>query len=861
MTEKENKINNLVTAIVGKVASLISTHNSDNNSHSDIRNAINNLSTSGPVTVEKQDEAEDGYVATYVIKQNGNQVGSKINIPKDFLVKSGTVETCVFLNQPVGCNVGDKYIDLVINTKANPETDEHIYIKVTDLIDTYEGDDAGTITITNNKIGLSTSIKNTINGKVNTSQGSANASKNVVTDASGNITTEAKPTIPTKVSQLTNDSGFLTSHQNISGKLDKAQGSSNASKNVVTDSSGNITTEAKPTIPTKTSQLTNDSNFTTATGHNHDSTYIKKTDSITSTQIADNTINVNKLNNYMPKSNNGSGTAGYIKVLNIKTNQTYLDDPITFEIYQRQLNKPILCSLKFTGSNNADPNVEKFTTYGSNNDVYLYKASQYNWQVIVKKIDNYDSVTIENINCNWGRWSAWVTNISNVFTHLDETITTLPSNTTTNPLIKATYSISNVLTDTDTDRSLSANQGKVLKGLIDGKASSTHTHGNITNAGAIGSTANLPVITTTSGKLTTGSFGTAANTFCQGNDSRLSNARIPVFTQIPASSSNTVDLNTYKTGGFYYVSSDVNMAQYVTNCPLSGTSNKSFFLLVETWGANSTYVKQTLTYYNTNATYTRTCSSNTWGSWSKLSQDGHTHNYAASSHTHTKSQITDFPTSMTPTSHTHGYLTNDGKLGSEAGKPVMTCTDGKICAGSFGTTAGTVCQGNDSRLSNARTPTSHSHGSIANGGTLNSDITSVNKVVVTDSSNNIKTISKLPASAVTHQSITGKADKSSIPNLAFHTGSTLGTGIVASPHAMTHSKNGYIYISCTDQNGNAMSGNLVISWNNGASVYSRTLSGGMASLQVTATGTYNIQVWYHNGGKFSASMMGRTTVS
>jgi len=56
-------------------------------------------------------------------------------------------------------------------------------------------------------------------------------------------------------------------------------------------------------------------------------------------------------------------------------------------------------------------------------------------------------------------------------------------------------------------------------------ATSTHVHGNITNAGAIGTTANLPIITTTSGVLTTGSFGTAANTFCQGNDSRLSDTR------------------------------------------------------------------------------------------------------------------------------------------------------------------------------------------------------------------------------------------------------------------------------------------------------------------------------------------------
>jgi hypothetical protein len=53
---------------------------------------------------------------------------------------------------------------------------------------------------------------------------------------------------------------------------------------------------------------------------------------------------------------------------------------------------------------------------------------------------------------------------------------------------------------------------------------SSHTHGNITNAGAIGSTANLPLITTTSGVVTTGTFGTTVNTFCQGNDTRLSDA-------------------------------------------------------------------------------------------------------------------------------------------------------------------------------------------------------------------------------------------------------------------------------------------------------------------------------------------------
>jgi hypothetical protein len=51
--------------------------------------------------------------------------------------------------------------------------------------------------------------------------------------------------------------------------------------------------------------------------------------------------------------------------------------------------------------------------------------------------------------------------------------------------------------------------------------------GAITSAGALGSTANLPIITTTGGALSAGSFGATANTFCQGNDSRLSDARTP----------------------------------------------------------------------------------------------------------------------------------------------------------------------------------------------------------------------------------------------------------------------------------------------------------------------------------------------
>ena len=72
-----------------------------------------------------------------------------------------------------------------------------------------------------------------------------------------------KPTIPTKVSQLTNDSGYLTTQQQADWSA----------------SSGVTAIKNKPTIPTKTSQLTNDSGFLTS--HQSLAGYVKATSSTT----------------------------------------------------------------------------------------------------------------------------------------------------------------------------------------------------------------------------------------------------------------------------------------------------------------------------------------------------------------------------------------------------------------------------------------------------------------------------------------------------------------------------------------------------------------------------------------------------
>ena len=131
----------------GSFGSTAGTFAEGNHTHSQY--LTEHLSLAGTViTLEEQATAETGYAKTYVIKQGGTALSPKINIPKDFLVKSGSVKTCTTANVPVaGYVVGDKYIDFVINAKDSSATDEHMYILVSDLVeDTQYGVDEVTLT-------------------------------------------------------------------------------------------------------------------------------------------------------------------------------------------------------------------------------------------------------------------------------------------------------------------------------------------------------------------------------------------------------------------------------------------------------------------------------------------------------------------------------------------------------------------------------------------------------------------------------------------------------------------------------------------------------------------------------------------
>lgn len=109
-------------------------------------------------SVAKQATAETGFLSTYYLTKDGAQVGEKINIPKDFLVNSADIKTVETADTPYeGAQVGDLYIDFVINAKGGGDTATHIYLPVNELVDAYTGGN-----------GIEVSAQNLISAKIDT---------------------------------------------------------------------------------------------------------------------------------------------------------------------------------------------------------------------------------------------------------------------------------------------------------------------------------------------------------------------------------------------------------------------------------------------------------------------------------------------------------------------------------------------------------------------------------------------------------------------------------------------------------------------------------------------------------------------
>lgn len=101
-----------------------------------------------PVYSIVESDTSAGYAKSYSLTKDGTETGVKINIPKDLVISSGSVQTVSSADIPyTGAAVGDKYLDIVLNDS----TQNHIYIPVKDLVDVYTSGNGISID-TNNQV-------------------------------------------------------------------------------------------------------------------------------------------------------------------------------------------------------------------------------------------------------------------------------------------------------------------------------------------------------------------------------------------------------------------------------------------------------------------------------------------------------------------------------------------------------------------------------------------------------------------------------------------------------------------------------------------------------------------------------------
>ena len=163
------------------------------------------------------------------------------------------------------------------------------------------------------------------------------------------------------------------------------------------------------------------------------------------------------------------------------------------------------------------------------------------------------------------------------------------------------------LTSTSTSDSLSANQGKVLKGLVDGKANSSHTHTWSQVTGAPSTATRWPSWGEVTGKPS--SFTPSSHT----HDDRYY-TESEINSKLAAKAVNislaaNADLNNVKDPGFY----NCGGGNSISNKP-SGAEGIG---LIVTHNSGGNYYTQILTTSSSNNTYRRTCLDGKWSAWTQ----------------------------------------------------------------------------------------------------------------------------------------------------------------------------------------------------------------------------------------------------
>ena len=472
-----------------------------------------------------------------------------------------------------------------------------------------------------------------------------------------------------------NHSEYLTSHQDITGKVDKAQGSSNKNKNVVTDSNGNISLEAKPVIPTKTSDLTNDSNYVTTTDSRLSDARTPKT------HTHGNISNDGKIGSDSGKIIT-TGSNGVLTASSSITKSLISDFPSSMTPTSHSHG-----SLANGGTLNSDiSSVNKIAVTDSSNNLKTISQLPYS------KISGTPSIPTKTSD---------LTNNSGFLTS------------------------HNPVDDSLSSTSTNAVQNKVINTALNGKANSSHEHssGDVKDNSAysnIGSSANATQktindkINTALGlKANSSNVYTKSETYTQSEittaiSNAVSNLQLfEVVSSLPTSNIKTnrlylmvngetiannsydiylrvnnsweqLDSLEFDISNFYnkteidtlldgkVSTSDSRLTDSRTpkshshgNITNTGTlSGKGQNVVTDSNGAITTEAKPTI------PTKTSDLTNDGDGTnvFVKNNDSRLSDSRTPTTHTHTKSEISDFPSTMTPSSHTHGNLQNDGTV-------------------------------------------------------------------------------------------------------------------------------------------------------------------------------------------------------
>ena len=266
---------------------------------------------------------------------------------------------------------------------------------------------------------------------------------------------------------------YLTSHQDISGKANISDLST-----VATSGSYNDLTD-KPNIP---SQVTVDSELSSSSSNPVENKVVKS--------ALDNKSNTGHTHSSSDVSDNSAYT-------NIGTSANSTQKQINNGI-NTKLGEKALASNVYTKSETYTKS--EITTLISNtvSDLDLFEVVEELPSSNIKDNRLYLIVNDETVTNN--SYDVYI-RVDNSWEQLD----------------KLDFDISNYYNKTEINTLLDGKVDTSDNRLTNARTPTSHTHGDISNTGAIGTTANKPIITGTNGKLTTGTFGTTANTFAEGN--------------------------------------------------------------------------------------------------------------------------------------------------------------------------------------------------------------------------------------------------------------------------------------------------------------------------------------------------------